>query len=209
MNLNRIYFSLLSVAVMVSCNPKEKTTQESKEVKKTIRTDTTLVKKTDTLIVREVKKPVIDNAAVLAAFKKTKETGQFKKELDIDYENGLGGSIFDSERPILIGDLNGDHLDDAIMPFSIEGREGGNNWDAHYAIFINEGGELTYKYSFSRGGDLAETQINFKSIKDGIIKGMEVPGFHAEGGESTPVDYMYRDTDLSEVAIAVETKSRK
>ncbi|KFF11305.1 hypothetical protein IW15_16265 [Chryseobacterium soli] len=189
---------------ILSCSPNEKGSQQNKKVTDTIITKETAVKEKDSLVT-DVKIPVIDTIAVLTAFKKTVTTDQFIKELGIEAD-GLGGSIFDSERPILIGDLNGDHQDDAIMPFSIEGRQGGNNWDAHYAIFINNNGVLEYKYSFDRGGDLAERQINFKSIKNGIIKGMEVPGFHSEEGNNTPVEYLYRTTDLSEVATASETK---
>ncbi|WP_223608078.1 hypothetical protein [Chryseobacterium sp. OSA05B] len=204
MHLNKIYFSLLLAVTILSCSPNEKTSQHNKQIN-TLHTNDNPVKEKDTLVA-DVKIPVIDSMAVLIAFKKTITTDQFIKELDIDDPDGLGGSIFDSERPILIGDLNDDHQDDAIMPFSIEGRQGGNNWDAHYAIFINNGGVLEYKYSFDRGGDLAERQTDFKSIKNGIIKGMEVPGFHSEEGNSTPVDYMYRPTDLSEVATASEAK---
>jgi hypothetical protein len=203
----KIYFSLLLITTILSCTPDKKAPGKIKEIRDTIRTNTSIVKNNDTPLM-ETKKPVVDTIAVLDAFKKITTTDLFIKELDIESndQDGLGGSIFDSERPILIGDLNGDHLNDAIMPFSIEGRGGGNNWDAHYAIFINNGGTLKYKYSFSRGGDLAEIQINFKSIKDGFIKGMEVPGFHTTEGKSTPVDYMYRDTGLSEVLTASEAK---
>ncbi|WP_131368577.1 hypothetical protein [Chryseobacterium soli] len=204
MSLNNICFSLLLAVTILSCSPNEKGSQQNKKVTDTIITKETAVKEKDSLVT-DVKIPVIDTIAVLTAFKKTVTTDQFIKELGIEAD-GLGGSIFDSERPILIGDLNGDHQDDAIMPFSIEGRQGGNNWDAHYAIFINNNGVLEYKYSFDRGGDLAERQINFKSIKNGIIKGMEVPGFHSEEGNNTPVEYLYRTTDLSEVATASETK---
>ncbi|MFP3595570.1 hypothetical protein [Chryseobacterium sp. SIMBA_029] len=204
MSLNKIYFLLLLAVTILSCSPNEKGSQQNKKVTDTIITKETAIKEKDTLVTN-AKIPVIDTIAVLTAFKKTITTDQFIKELGIEAD-GLGGSIFDSERPILIGDLNDDHQDDAIMPFSIEGRQGGNNWDAHYAIFINNNGVLDYKYSFDRGGDLAERQINFKSIKNGIIKGMVVPGFHSEEGNSTPVDYLYRTTDLSEVATASEAK---
>lgn len=204
MNLKKRYCLLLLSTVIIGCRPNEKSVQDRKTIKDTIQTN---------VVIKDVKKPVadtatvrIDTAAVLNAFKKTIKTAPFMKELDFNSQDGLSGSVFDSERPILIGDLNGDHLDDAIMPFSIEGRQGGNNWDAHYAIFINSGGRLTYRYSFSRGGDLAETQIDFKSIQDGVIKGMEVPGFHSEGGENIPVNYIYKNTGLSELVAASETK---
>lgn len=195
---------LLSFAILVlSCGPDKKGTQENKKVKvdDTIHNSAVLVKDSDTLT-ENVKTPIVDTTAVLKAFKKNIKTDQFIKELGMDSY----ASVFDSERPILIGDLNGDHLDDAIMPFSIEGRGGGNNWDANYAIFINNAGTLEYQYSFARGGDLAERQINFNSIKDGVIQGMEVPGFHSDLGESNPVEYIYRSKELSELLRASEKK---
>lgn len=207
MDLTKKYFPLLLITIVLSCKPDQKTPQERKNTKDTIPGHAFMVKDTVTLT-EEITRPAIDTTAVLAAFKKITKTDLFIKELGIESneEDGPGGSVFDSERPILIGDLNDDHLDDAIMPFSIEGRGGGNNWDAHYAIFINNGGVLQYKYSFDRGGDLAETQTDFKSIKNGVIKGMEVPGFHFPEGKSTPVDYMYRKTELSELLTASEAK---
>lgn len=203
----KTYFSFLLITFILSCTPDKKTPQKTKETNDTIGSNAAVEKNNDTLAM-EVKKTIVDTTAVLDAFKKITKTDLFIKELGIESndQDGLGGSIFDSERPILIGDLNGDHLDDAIMPFSIEGRGGGNNWDAHYAIFINSNGTLKYKYFFSRGGDLAETQINFKRIKDRVIKGMEVPGFHSTEEKTTPIEYIYRDTDLSELLTASETK---
>lgn len=84
------------------------------------------------------------------------------------------------------------------MPFSIEGRGGGNNWDAHYAIFINKGDKLEYKSSFSRGGDLAERQVQFMSIQNNVIKGAEVPGFKFPEGDSIAVSYIYKKGGLVE-----------
>ena len=140
---------------------------------------------------------MIDTGIVLSSFKNIVKTAQFRKELQIAKDDS-DGSVFDSERPVLIGDLNGDHLADAIMPFFIEGRGGGNNWDAHYAIFINKGGKLEYKFSFSRGGDLAEQQIQFMSIQDNVVKGAEVPGFKFPEGDSVAVNYMYKKGNLIE-----------
>lgn len=197
MYFNKIYFSLLSLAMVASCKPEKKTISETRS-RDTIQTPPNRVKDHDSAVTA-IKLPVIDTTAVLLAFKKASKTNLFGKELGFSYDDDLSGSIFDSERPILIGDLNGDHLEDAIMPFTIEGRDGGNNWDAHYAIFINKNGELHYKYSFNRGGDLAETQTFFKSIQNGVVHGMQEPGFHFSDGESSPVRFIYKNNRLSEV----------
>jgi len=205
MYLKKIHVLLTSIIVFsLSCKSDKKTIQDSKH--SAIR-DTTVIKDH----VKADDKPiisVIDSNAVLTAFKRTAKTERFIKELGVKGNGGPDASVFDSERPILIGDLNGDHLEDALMPFSIEGRGGGNNWDAHYAVFINKGGKLEYQYSFSRGGDLGETQIDFINIKDGIIHGMEVPGIHSSEVDSTSVNYIYRKKDLSVLLTAPDEKKK-
>jgi hypothetical protein len=203
MYLKKTHLPILFILLILSCKPNKKTAQHAKHIPS--HKDTIVLKGNDTLR-KKVDIAIIDTNSVLSAFKITLENKQFMKELDFDSQDKLTGSIFDSERPILIGDLNGDKLNDGIMPFSIEGREGGNNWEAYYAIFINVGGKLEYKYSFSRGGDLSEKQIDFKRIKDGFIQGMEVPGNKFPDGDSTSVKYMYRETDLSEVLTASDAK---
>lgn len=190
--------SLLFVIIVLSCKPEKKISGENKKSSDTIHLNATVIKS----YVVDVKKISIDTATVLNAFKKNIKTDQFIKELYMDSY----ATVFDSERPILIGDLNDDHQDDAIMPFSIEGRDGGNNWDTHYAIFINNNGQLEYKYSFARGGDLAEKQIDFKNIQNGVIHGIEVPGFHYPDGDSTSVEYIYRNSELSKVLGPSEVK---
>ncbi|SMC35239.1 hypothetical protein [Chryseobacterium sp. YR221] len=204
MHFNTIYFSLLSLAMTLSCKPEKKTIPET-QPHDTIKTHISSTKEHDSLT-KSKKIPVIDTTAVLMAFKKASQTEQFGKDLYFNLKDELSGSIFDSERPILIGDLNGDHLEDAIMPFSIEGRDGGNNWDAHYAVFINKDGQLKYQYSFDRGADLAETQTFFKSIEDGVVEGMIEPGFHVQEGESIPVNYIYKNNRLVEVTPSSKAK---
>ncbi len=196
MYLKKIHFPLLFIFVVLSCKNNKKAEHENQDLKSSLITkkDTVVIRK-DTLI-KDAPIRTIDTTEVLASFKRTVKTDRFIKELQINGKDNSDGVIFDSERPILIGDLNGDHLDDAIMPFSIEGRGGGNNWDAHYAVFINKEGKLVYKSSFSRGGDLAERQIQFMSIKNGVIKGMEVPGFKFPEGDSVSVNYVYRKGEL-------------
>ncbi|MBB6501162.1 hypothetical protein [Pedobacter cryoconitis] len=205
MYLKKMHILLTSIIVFsLSCKSDKKTVQDTK--RRSVR-DTTVIKDH----VKSTDKPiisVIDTNAVLAVFKRTAKTERFIKELGVKGNGGPDASVFDSERPILIGDLNGDHLEDALMPFSIEGRGGGNNWDAHYAVFINKGGKLEYQYSFSRGGDLGETQVDFINIKDGIIHGMEVPGIHSSEVDSTSVNYIYRKTDLSVLLAASDKKNK-
>ncbi|WP_027372376.1 hypothetical protein [Chryseobacterium sp. UNC8MFCol] len=204
MHFKKIYFSLLGFSAVISCKPEKKSVAETKP-QDTIRVVPGIKKVSDSLT-KEKRVEPIDTTAVLHAFKNATKTKQFGEDVYYDIKDELSGSIFDSERPILIGDLNGDQLDDAIMPFTIEGRDGGNNWDAHYAIFINKGGKLSYQYSFNRGADLAETQTFFKSIENGVVKGVVEPGFHYPDGESTPVSFIYKNNRLSEVLATSKAK---
>lgn len=206
MHLNKIYFSLLSFTLVTGCKSEKKTSSENIH-QDTITTNTSTGIAKDADSQKQITKlPVIDTTTVLHAFKNATITKQFGEDVNYNIKDELSGSIFDSERPILIGDLNGDQLDDAIMPFTIEGRDGGNNWDAHYAIFINKNGKLNYQYSFNRGADLAETQTFFKSIENGVVKGVVEPGFHYADGESTPVSFRYKNNTLSEVPATSKTK---
>nr|WP_315028698.1 hypothetical protein [uncultured Chryseobacterium sp.] len=204
MYFHKIYLSLLSITAVIGCKPEKKPISEAKP-QDTLNRSRSITKDSDSLA-KMTKVKVIDTTAVLLAFKNATKTEQFGKDLDFNIKDELSGSVFDSERPILIGDLNGDRLDDAIMPFSIEGRDGGNNWDAHYAIFINKDGHLTYQYSFNRGADLAETQTFFKRIKDGVVHGVVEPGFHFQEGEITPVSFKYKNNRLSEVTVPSSKK---
>jgi hypothetical protein len=123
MQLVKNYFPIILILLFLSCKNKVRNENQTKPLKKQEGTckDITIIHKnttrTDSVI------STIDTGTVLSSFKSIVKTAQFRKELQLVKD----GSVFDSERHLLIGDINEDHLADAIMPFSIEGRGGGNN----------------------------------------------------------------------------------
>ena len=136
-----------------------------------------------------------DAAAVAAAFSLLEETPSFKNEIEDD-----GASVYDPGLPALIGDINHDGLPDALKPFTIEGRGGGNNWTAHYAVFINKDNKLTFSNIFNRGGDWAERITTFNKIKDNVLCGVEVPNNNFPELDTIVVNYIYKDKDLIQIS---------
>lgn len=183
------YLPILLLAVAFGCKNNNKPSEitENKPVEKQ---DTVIKKITEKEIPVSI---ALDTAEVLAAFKAFSQTEQFFNVSQIKKDNG---DLYNSERPILIGDLNGDGLDDAIMPFTIEGRGGGNNWDTHYAIFINTDKKLEYKSTFDRGADSDDMILHFKSIKKGVISGLKVNNDNLINRDDVPVKYAYKSGSL-------------
>lgn len=150
----------------------------------------------DTLTIQEPKvvfQP--DSAAVAAAFSLLAGTASFKQKTEED-----GASVYDPDSAPLIGDINHDGLPDALKPFSIEGRGGGNNWTAHYAVFINKENKLVFSSIFDRGGDWAERIITFDKIKDNVLYGLEVPNNNFPDLDTIAVNYIYKDKDLIQIS---------
>lgn len=127
----------------------------------------------------------VDSALVAAVVKDYVSTEKFRR----DYEIDSIGEVYTDERPILIGDLNGDGHQDAIAPFTVEGAGGGNHYEIYYAVLINDGGNLKIKEEFVRGGKLSDYIINFESIDAGTVKGWKKPGFHSDNKDSIAVSY--------------------
>lgn len=138
----------------------------------------------------------IDTLQVITAFNELKNDTTFLYDLGLLTEGTY--AFYDEERPLLIGDINRDSLPDALMPFSIEGMGGGNNYTAHYALLLNDNGRLVFNSVLNRGGKMAEHLITFTSITRGVIEGWKVPGMHEMEGDSVYVQYEYRNGKLEE-----------
>jgi hypothetical protein len=139
---------------------------------------------------------VVDTAQVVAAFDLLKDDSVFLDKMDLLSEGTY--AFYDEERPLLIGDINRDSLPDALMPFSIEGLGGGNNYTSHYAILLNQGGRLEYNSVLYRGNKLSENMLTFTGITNGVIEGWELPGFHHPEADSIYVQYAFRNGKLEE-----------
>ena len=139
---------------------------------------------------------VIDTPAVVAAFGLLKNDSLFLDKLDLLSESTY--DIYDEERPVLIGDINNDRLPDAVMPFTIEGLRGSNDYTVYYAVMLNRGGRLQCDTVLYRGNKMSENMLSFTAISNGAIEGWELPGFHHPDADSIYVQYQFRNGKLAE-----------
>ncbi len=105
-----------------------------------------------------------------------------------------------NDEPVIAGDLNGDKKPDVLVPFTIEGRGDGNNWDLHYAILVRHHESYQLKTIFDCGGDLARRITYFKAVKNDTIKGIEKPGTHFPDLSPVPVHYVLKNGALKNIS---------
>lgn len=105
-------------------------------------------------------------------------------------------SVLKNNEPIVKGDINHDGIADALVPFTVEGRGGGNNWDMHYAVFI--GGRKGFHLIgvFDSGGDWADRVTVFKKIKNDVIYAAEDPPNGDPAKASVPSKYILKGRQL-------------
>lgn len=107
-----------------------------------------------------------------------------------------------SDLPIILGDMNQDGLADALIPFAVVGRGGGNNWTSHYVVLLGTAaGKFRYAFTYNAGGDMAPETIVFKEITPEYIVGYLRSNLYSDR-EPTPVRFVFRDGDFIPVAIA-------
>ena len=145
---------------------------------------------TDISAVIETNESENDSIAIMQSFKNAKSNIKFIEDLALD--DGDHFSWNDDLIKILRGDLDGDGTEDALLFFSIEGRGGGNNWDAHYAAFTIQDNQWKYISQISAGGDWAEYILFLENIKNGKITGSYV-GNKDESLPEIPVEYILRN----------------
>lgn len=109
------------------------------------------------------------DSAILLAFEATKSRRAFLKDMTLDNEEQF--TWHKESTGVLRGDLNGDGTSDALVRFSIEGRGGGNNFDIHYAIFLNVNHQWKYQGQIGGRGDRADRILKIYSIRAGVIVG--------------------------------------
>lgn len=134
-----------------------------------------------------------DSLAIVKAFESIITDKIFLKDLAMDGDDHA--SIFKDQLKIVRGDLDGDGKSDALLSFSVEGRDGGNNADYHYAIFLKRNGQWQYNGQSDMGGSMNDYYITLDSVQNGQVWGMAVP-LKNESLVSYRVGYKYSDGDL-------------
>jgi hypothetical protein len=72
-------------------------------------------------------------------------------------------------RKIIYGDVNGDKKKDAIVQFTLEGFDGGNNWGQRLAVFLNTGKSYKFIGEEIVGGKFFTYTSDLKSVTDNKI----------------------------------------
>jgi hypothetical protein len=71
-----------------------------------------------------------------------------------------------------LGDIDSDGLVDALIVYTIEGFNGGNNSATFYTVLLNKNDKLNYKCTIPEPSEIGYNEIvEIKEIKDGIIIG--------------------------------------
>lgn len=141
-----------------------------------------------------------DSTAITQAFEALKTNKAFLRQLGLEHEQQY--SWFKGDQRIIRGDVDADGQMDALYVFAIENRGGGNNWDGHYAVFLNKKGQWKYHSIIDAGGNLSTYIINFESIDRGKIAGSLIP----QNDQSLPdikATYMYKNGTLIPLVIAL------
>ncbi|QOW09220.1 hypothetical protein Q73A0000_02035 [Kaistella flava (ex Peng et al. 2021)] len=131
-----------------------------------------------------------DSVALIKAFSKLETNLSFLKELGLNGEKHFTWN--DDLMKIISGDLNGDGVQDALLFFSVEGRDGGNNWSTYYAAFLNINKEWKYQSLVNAGGDFSDRILKLTKIENGNILGNWVG--NKEGSlKEIPVNFILKN----------------
>lgn len=137
----------------------------------------------------------LDTLELSKAFENLRHDPKFIKKMLLDDGFAEMGEI-DEER--LFGDLNGDGISDAIIPYMVNNRGGGNNWTIHYAIFLGEGeSKWNYVGTFHSGGSASEYYVVLNKIDNGNISGYHTQYRNSDYRDKDfPATYIYQNGDL-------------
>lgn len=134
-----------------------------------------------------------DSAAVEEAFELLIHDKNFNQELALEEEDQFNGENHPYRQ--IFGDIDGDGHSDVLLRFTIEGRGGGNNWDAHYALFLYKNISWQYHSQIDAGSQKSERIIQFTEINEGKIIGHLVSN---DDNTSTqiPVEFIFKNNQL-------------
>ncbi|MGX9985462.1 hypothetical protein [Soonwooa purpurea] len=126
--------------------------------------------KTESLEPQKAETEVVanDSVAISQAFEQLKSDKTFLKDLGLETEKHFA---WNNLHQLFRGDLDGEGIEDALLAFSIEGRGGGNNFDAHYAAFLNKNKEWKYGGQLDASIFAEDRFFEIDKIENGNIKG--------------------------------------
>ncbi|HRP89299.1 MAG TPA: hypothetical protein PKX92_04625 [Edaphocola sp.] len=128
-------------------------------------------KKAETVAVAEQVAPQEnDSLAIRLAYEKLKTDPKFLREMGLEGETGY--HWYDNlDIKIIRGDLDGDGSIDALVPFTIEGRGGGNNADFHYLALLNKNNAWMDGVAMDASVFVDAIIYTAQKIENGIIYG--------------------------------------
>ena len=141
-NIMKTLIALFAISLIVSCSGNKTTTNQSSEIiGKTA--NPTLESTINEINYNNDDDDVDTDVDTLEIVKRAKKFfNQYinKRLAEID-PDGFA-SEYDESREYYVGDINLDNIPDAIVLYTIEGVGGGNNWERHIVMLINDGKEF-------------------------------------------------------------------
>ena len=131
-----------------------------------------------------------DSVGILNTFHRLKMNNEFLNEVGL--EKGINFTWNDDSVKIIRGDLDNDSIEDALFFFSIDGHNGGNNWDSYYIVFLQKNRQWIYQNLTYAGGAGADRIIDLEKIKNGVISGNLVANKDTSLA-SIPIEYVLKD----------------
>lgn len=131
----------------------------------------------------------LDSIALEKAFELLKTNPTFLKELGLENEKGFWWN--DDFRNIIIGDLNGDGVADALFLIMIEDIGIKGNWNMHYAVFLNENNKWEYKSQLDAGGKRIAHILSITQIENEKIIGIWLA--EDESVEGVPASFIFKN----------------
>lgn len=136
--------------------------------------------------------PATDSSAIMLAFEKLKTNKKFLKDMALENEKIFSWN--DDMVKIIYGDLDSDGISDALLGFTVEGRSGGNNFDIHYAVFLNKDKQWLYQNQFDANAGSTDLFYRLKEIRNGIIIGEILSNNNDD--YSVPTEFIFKNKSL-------------
>jgi hypothetical protein len=99
-----------------------------------------------------------------------------------------------------LGDIDADGLVDALVVYTIEGFNGGNNSVTFYTVLLSKNDKLNYKCTIPEPKDIGYDEIvEIKEIKDGVIIGKKFQVDALGKNEIGAIKWVYENDSLNKL----------